>query len=323
VFGDMCPSDRCLARIHPLDRSSDDAPMALATRLQSEDRQHRSGQHNPGTCVDLLAALPATPPSSETVAASDPRDDDDKALLRGELEARSPAQTRIADLESRGAQWETVYARLCLAKGALVTALETELAATIEQLDVHRDRSQRLAGRVNQLEVECAQLRGECDDVADRDAEIYQLRAGLVALIARVRTTGGYASQEEQDALWRAEQLVVGESARFGGESAGLGGEVGDLIQAPQAVAAGESAALDGEAGAVIQAPRAVVLGESAALDGEADAVIQAPRAVAAGGSVALDAAGPVDKVIGDRAAAPDARPLGDHRDDGGKRGVR
>lgn len=61
---------------------------------------------------------------------------------------------------------------------------------------------------------------GRCDGVGTRDypcplalasaaaPRIAALETALAALISRVRATGGYASPEEQDALWRAEQLL-------------------------------------------------------------------------------------------------------------------
>ena len=46
-------------------------------------------------------------------------------------------------------------------------------------------------------------------DRCPRDiARIADLEAGLRALVARVRSTAGYATPEEQSALWRAEQLL-------------------------------------------------------------------------------------------------------------------
>lgn len=55
-----------------------------------------------------------------------------------------------------------------------------------------------------------AWLRGETEMHPPHQAgRIAALETALAALISRVRATGGYASPEEQDALWRAEQLLA------------------------------------------------------------------------------------------------------------------
>lgn len=55
-----------------------------------------------------------------------------------------------------------------------------------------------------------AWLRCEAELQPSGPARIAALETALAALISRVRATGGYASPEEQDALWRAEQLLAG-----------------------------------------------------------------------------------------------------------------
>lgn len=83
---------------------------------------------------------------------------------------------------------------------------QSDLTEAIEQRDVYRDRCQRLAAENADLE---QRLSVAYENALAHVAETDRLRNALRSLIARVRSVGGYATPEEQEALWEAERLVT------------------------------------------------------------------------------------------------------------------
>lgn len=148
-----------------------------------------------------------TPP-----AVHAPSHDDEHCVVRA---AEVLSSDRIATLESAIREW--IAANDAPARSGNRGETSVWLARTVDaenalravvDVDPKHPGATGLAQRAEQLEIEVGQLRVRASGRDRSVAANTDLTAALRALIARLRRTGGYATPEEQDALWRAEQVM-------------------------------------------------------------------------------------------------------------------
>ena len=115
------------------------------------------------------------------------------------------------------------------------TGARSALAVAEYERGIVEDARARACAEVEQLKAQLARARksieffsswwsvlGEIELLPPDLARIYDLEGALRGLIGRVRKVGGYASPEEQEALWRAERALASGLRWVAGGSQGL-----------------------------------------------------------------------------------------------------